>query len=110
LSERIHAPVADDVEALRVRHDRRVFAVGVDPDRTAVPGIQPIGAVGEGREVDDPVDDARRAGDLAVRAEAPADIAGRGLPGSVKTYDCRICGNIDDLVSLARQRLANLRR
>src|SRR5207247_8010038 len=33
----------------------------------------------EGGEVDDPVDQARRAGDLAVRAEAPADIAGRGV-------------------------------
>jgi WD40 repeat protein len=36
-------------------------------------------------------------------------IAAGALHGSVKTYDCRICGNIDDLVSLARQRLANLR-
>jgi WD40 repeat protein len=37
-------------------------------------------------------------------------IAAGGLGGSVRTYDCRICGNIDDLVSLARERLANLRR
>jgi WD40 repeat protein len=37
-------------------------------------------------------------------------IVAGALHGSVKTYDCRICGNIDDLVSLARQRLANLRR
>jgi WD40 repeat protein len=37
-------------------------------------------------------------------------IVAGGLHGSVKTYDCRICGNIDDLVSLARERLANLRR
>ena len=36
-------------------------------------------------------------------------IAAGGLHGSVKTYDCRICGNIDDLVALARQRLAHLR-
>jgi WD40 repeat protein len=36
-------------------------------------------------------------------------IVAGGLHGSVKTYDCRICGNIDDLVSVARQRLANLR-
>jgi WD40 repeat protein len=36
-------------------------------------------------------------------------IVAGALHGSVKTYDCRICGNIDDLVSLARQRLANLR-
>jgi WD40 repeat protein len=33
-----------------------------------------------------------------------------GLEGTVKTYDCRLCGGIDDLVQLARQRLANLRR
>ena len=37
-------------------------------------------------------------------------IVAGALHGSVKTYDCRICGNIDDLVSLARQRLAHLRR
>jgi len=37
-------------------------------------------------------------------------IAAGGLHGSVKTYDCRICGNIDDLVALARQRLAHLRQ
>jgi WD40 repeat protein len=37
-------------------------------------------------------------------------IAAGGLGGSVRTYDCRFCGNIDDLVSLARERLANLRR
>ena len=36
-------------------------------------------------------------------------IVAGALHGSVKTYDCRICGNIDDLVSLARQRLAHLR-
>ena len=33
-----------------------------------------------------------------------------GLEGTVKTYDCRLCGGIDDLVQLARRRLANLRR
>lgn len=32
-----------------------------------------------------------------------------GMLGTVKTYDCRLCGNIGDLVSLARERLANLR-
>jgi WD40 repeat protein len=37
-------------------------------------------------------------------------IAAGGVHGSVKTYDCRLCGNIDDLVSVARQRLAHLRR
>jgi WD40 repeat protein len=36
-------------------------------------------------------------------------IVAGGLHGSVKTYDCRICGNIDDLVWVARERLANLR-
>jgi WD40 repeat protein len=36
-------------------------------------------------------------------------IAAGGLGGSVRTYDCRLCGNIDDLVSLARERLAHLR-
>jgi WD40 repeat protein len=37
-------------------------------------------------------------------------IVAGGLHGSVKTYDCRICGNIDDLVALARERLAHLRQ
>jgi len=36
-------------------------------------------------------------------------IAAGGFSGTVKTYDCRLCGNIDDLVSIARQRLAHLR-
>ena len=36
-------------------------------------------------------------------------IAAGGFGGTVKTYDCRLCGNIDDLVSVARQRLAHLR-
>ena len=36
-------------------------------------------------------------------------IAAGGLGGSVRTYDCRLCGKIDDLVSLARERLAHLR-
>jgi WD40 repeat protein len=35
--------------------------------------------------------------------------AGGASKGSVKTYDCRLCGNIDDLVAVARQRLARLR-
>jgi WD40 repeat protein len=32
-----------------------------------------------------------------------------GSSGRVKTYDCRLCGNIDDLIAIAQQRLANLR-
>jgi WD40 repeat protein len=36
-------------------------------------------------------------------------IAAGGHTGSVRAYDCLPCGNIDDLVSLARERLANLR-
>jgi WD40 repeat protein len=36
-------------------------------------------------------------------------IAAGGVHGTVKTYDCRLCGNIDDLVALARQRLSHLR-
>ena len=37
-------------------------------------------------------------------------IATGGLSGVVKTYDCRLCGNVDDLIGLARERLTNLRR
>ena len=37
-------------------------------------------------------------------------IAAGGASGTVKTYDCRLCGNIDDLAAIARQRLAHLRR
>ena len=36
-------------------------------------------------------------------------IATGGIHGTVKIYDCRLCGNTDDLVSLGRQRLAHLR-
>jgi hypothetical protein len=27
--------------------------------------------------------------------------------GKVETYDCRLCGTIDDLLTIARQRLAS---
>jgi WD40 repeat protein len=37
-------------------------------------------------------------------------IASGGLLGDVKAYDCRLCGGIDDLVQVAHDRLANLRR
>ncbi len=37
-------------------------------------------------------------------------IASGGLAGGVKAYDCRLCGGIDDLVKVARERLANLQR
>ena len=36
-------------------------------------------------------------------------IATGGLHGTVKSYDCRLCGTLDDLVPLAERRLANLR-
>ena len=37
-------------------------------------------------------------------------IASGGLAGGVKVYDCRLCGNLSDLKTLARGRLAPLRR
>ena len=37
-------------------------------------------------------------------------IASGGLRGGVKVYDCRLCGNLSNLKTLARQRLAPLRR
>jgi WD40 repeat protein len=37
-------------------------------------------------------------------------IVAGGAHGTVKTYDCRLCGSIDDLVAVAKQRLAGLRR
>jgi WD40 repeat protein len=37
-------------------------------------------------------------------------IASGGLAGGVKVYDCRLCGNLSDLKTLARERLAPLRR
>jgi hypothetical protein len=48
---------------------------------------------------------------LTAIALSPAGwkIAAGGAEGTVKTYDCRLCGNIDDLVAVARQRLAHLR-
>jgi WD40 repeat protein len=49
---------------------------------------------------------------LTAVAFAPSGwrIASGGLYGRVRTYDCRLCGRLDDLVALARSRLANLRR
>jgi hypothetical protein len=37
-------------------------------------------------------------------------IASGGLAGGVKVYDCRLCGNLSDLKTLSRERLAPLRR
>jgi WD40 repeat protein len=37
-------------------------------------------------------------------------IATGGQNKTVKTYDCRLCGDVDALVAVARQRLADLRR
>ena len=37
-------------------------------------------------------------------------IATGGLLGNVRTYDCKLCGPIDDLEHLAQRRLADLRR
>jgi hypothetical protein len=37
-------------------------------------------------------------------------IAKGGLAGGVKAYDCLLCDGIDDLVKVARERLANLER
>ena len=37
-------------------------------------------------------------------------IASGGFTGGVKVYDCRLCGNLSDLKTLARERLAPLRR
>jgi WD40 repeat protein len=36
-------------------------------------------------------------------------IATGGRSGAVRTYDCRLCGGIDDLIELAEERLAQLR-
>jgi WD40 repeat protein len=48
---------------------------------------------------------------LTVAAFAPHGwrIATGSLHGTVKTYDCRLCGTVDALVALAEHRLANLR-
>jgi WD40 repeat protein len=48
---------------------------------------------------------------LTAAALSPARwrIVTGGLLGTVKTYDCRLCGGIDDLITVGRERLANLR-
>jgi WD40 repeat protein len=77
---------------------------------TAGPAATGIWDVSTGRRllaVNGPLDHPLTAVALSPRGWR---IVAGGLHGSVKTYDCRICGNIDDLVSLARERLANLRR
>jgi hypothetical protein len=37
-------------------------------------------------------------------------IATGGENRTVKTYDCRLCGDVDVLIAVARERLASLRR
>src|SRR6478736_2236196 len=77
--QRVELRVADDVETAFRGHRGRVLPRRVAPDQLAVARIQPKGAARQRREVDDPVDHARRAGDLGTRVESPADVAGRGV-------------------------------
>ena len=36
-------------------------------------------------------------------------IATGGESGTVRTYDCRVCGEVDELVALAQRRIEQLR-
>ena len=76
---------------------------------TAGPGVALVWDVATGRKLfglnarDDPR--------LTSVAFSPHGwrIATGGIQGTVKTYDCRLCGTLDDLVRVAHDRLANLR-
>src|SRR5512133_3139739 len=77
--QRVELRVADDVETTLRGHRGRVLPRRIAPDQLAVARIQPESAARQRREIDDPVDHARRAGDLGTRVESPADIPGRGV-------------------------------
>src|SRR6266576_4508244 len=77
--QRVELRVADEIQTA-LRGDRgRVLARWVAPDQLSVARIEPESAAGQRREVDDPVDHARGAGDLAAGVEPPANIPRRGV-------------------------------
>src|SRR5437764_2813245 len=98
--QRVELRVADEVEAALRRDRGRVLSRRVAPDHLAVPRIQPISAAREGREVDDAVDHARRAGDLAAGVELPADVTGRG----VERVEVAVVGTDEDVATPNRSR------
>src|SRR5439155_101833 len=77
--QRVELRVADEVETALRGHHGRVLPRRVAPNDLAVARIEAVGAARERREVDDPVDHARRARDLAPGIEPPADIPRRGI-------------------------------
>src|SRR5688572_21787475 len=75
----VDARVADEIEAIAVGHDARVLAVPERPEQPPVPRVERVRELVEGGEVDDAVQHGRRAGDVALRLEAPLDVARGGV-------------------------------
>src|SRR4051794_35928497 len=71
--------MADEIEPRPIGDDAGVLPVPERPENAPVTRIERVGELVEGREVDDAVQDGRRAGDVALRLEAPLDVAGRGI-------------------------------
>ena len=77
--QRVQLRIADEIETA-LRGDRgRVLARRVAPNQLAVARIEPEGAARQRREVDQAVDHARGAGDLAAGVEPPADVPSGGV-------------------------------
>src|SRR5439155_19287338 len=80
-TEGVHLPPADDIDPVPVGHHGGERAVGVRPNLLPGQGVEPVRAPLERGEVDDAVDDGRRAGDRAVRGELPEDRSRRRVEG-----------------------------
>src|SRR5215831_6703038 len=78
-AERVHLPPPDDVEMPAVGHDRAERAVRVCPQLLARARVEPVRSAVERREVDDAVDDGRRARDRPVGVEFPEDLPRGGV-------------------------------
>src|SRR5919199_1734844 len=79
LDQGVELRVADEVEAVLAGNHRGILAGRVPPHELAVSSVETERLPVQAREVDDTIDHDRRAGDLAARVEAPADVSRRGV-------------------------------
>jgi WD40 repeat protein len=75
---------------------------------TAGPGVAGVWDMSSGRQLFGLNGRDRRLTAVAFSPRGWRIVTG-GVAHTVKTYDCRLCGGVDDLVDLARLRLAHLR-
>src|SRR4051794_34143828 len=98
--QRVELRVADEVETPLRSDRRRVLPGGIAPHLLAVASVEAEGLPLQRREVDDAVDHARGAGNLAAGVEPPADIA----RGRVERIEGAVVGADHDVAAPDRGR------